>query len=116
MTAYSRADRVGGLIQRTLSDLLLRSVKDPRIQQATITHVKVTRDLRIARIYFSVSGGPRSVEAAAAGFASALGYVRRTLADRLGLRYMPEIEFFYDESFDYGSHIEQLLQSIDKKQ
>ena len=61
MTAYSRADRVGGLIQRTLSDILLRSVKDPRIQHATITHVKVTRDLRIARIYFSVSGGDHSV-------------------------------------------------------
>ena len=50
MTAYSRADRVGGLIQETLSEILFKHVKDPRLKMATITHVKMTRDLKIARV------------------------------------------------------------------
>ena len=63
MTAYSRADRVGGLIQQTLSDILLKEVKDPRLELTTITDVKMTRDLRIARIYFSAPGGAEKIEA-----------------------------------------------------
>jgi ribosome-binding factor A len=50
----------------------------------------------------------------AAGFKSALGYVKRTLAHQLGLRYMPDLRFYYDDSFDYGSHIDKVLNSITK--
>jgi len=112
MTPYSRADRVGGLIQETLSEILFKHVKDPRLKMATITHVKMTRDLKIARIYFSISGGAKKIQAAAEGFKSAMGFVKRTLAHRLDLRYMPQMEFYYDDSFDYGSHIDQILNSI----
>lgn len=112
---YSRADRVSGLIQQALSDILLKEVNDPRLDMATITHVKLTKDLRIARIYFSAPGGPEKIVAARNGFNSALGFVKAALARRLGLRYMPDLEFFYDESFDYGAHIENLLDSIRSK-
>jgi ribosome-binding factor A len=113
--SYSRAERVSGLIQQALSDILLKGVKDPRLEMATITHVKMTKDLRIARIYFSAPGGPEKIEAAQLGFNSALGFVKASLARRLGLRYMPALEFYYDESFDYGAHIENLLDSIRTK-
>jgi len=113
--SYSRADRVSGLIQQALSEILLKGVKDPRLELATITHVKMTKDLRIARIYFSAPGGPEKIEAARTGFNSALGFVKASLGRRLGLRYMPELEFYYDESFDYGAHIENLLESIRTK-
>ncbi|HHP7234160.1 MAG TPA: 30S ribosome-binding factor RbfA [Desulfobacterales bacterium] len=113
MRSYSRAERVAGLIQQTLSEILNRNVKDPRLAFTTITHVKVTRDLRIARVYFSTAGGEEAkVQAALQGFRSASGFVKGALAKRLELRYMPELEFFYDESFDYGSRIDQLLKSI----
>jgi ribosome-binding factor A len=112
MTQYARADRVGGLIQKTLSEILLRSVNDPRLEMATITHVKVTRDLRIARIYFTIPGGSQGVDDALQGFKSALGFIKRSLARELGLRYMPEINFYYDNSFDTGARIEKLLKSI----
>lgn len=112
---YSRADRVSGLIQQALSDILLKEVNDPRLEMATITHVKLTKDLRIARIYFSAPGGPEKIEAARNGFNSALGFVKASLARRIGLRYMPDLEFYYDESFDYGAHIENLLNSIRSK-
>jgi len=89
-----------------------KSVKDPRLEMAIITGVKMSRDLRVARIYFTASGGRKSGQEAAEGFRSALGYVKRTLAQKLGLRYMPELKFLYDESFDRGSHINKMLKSI----
>jgi ribosome-binding factor A len=75
--------------------------------------VKVSRDLRVARIYFTTYGGKKNTEEAVEGFKSALGYVKRTLASQLGLRYMPDLKFLYDESFDYGSHINKVLKTIE---
>ena len=115
MRQYSRAERVGGLIQQTVADILARRIKDPRLELATITQVKMTRDLRIARIYFSIAGGSEKVKAAEEGFKSAIGFLKRDLSRQLDLRYMPNIEFYYVDSFDYGSHIDNLLKSIATK-
>ncbi|MCU0592332.1 MAG: 30S ribosome-binding factor RbfA [Desulfobacterales bacterium] len=112
MTGFSRADRVGGLIQKLLAELLQKDISDPRLQMATITEVKVTKDLRRARIYFTLAGGKELSEQTAQGFRSAAGFIKRHLGPRLGLRYMPELDFFYDESFDHGARIDQLLKSI----
>jgi len=112
MTSFSRADRVGGLIQETLADLLNKSIHDPRLQRATITSVKMSADLKLARIYFAIYGDDKKSEDAARGFESARGFIKRILAPKLGLRYMPDLKFFYDDSFDYGSHIDQLLEKI----
>lgn len=80
---------------------------------ATITRVKMSADLRIARIYYATSGARTDRDQVADGFKSAQGFVKRTLARELGLRYMPALEFYYDDSFDYGSRIDQLLNSLD---
>jgi ribosome-binding factor A len=110
MKTFPRSDRVGGHIQKVLSDLLQKDIKDPRLETVTITDVKLSNDLRKARIYFTTSA-PKNMERAMKGFKSAHGYVRRVLAHNLGLRYMPDIEFLYDESFDYASRIDKLLKS-----
>jgi ribosome-binding factor A len=112
MIPFSRADRVSGLIQEVLAELLKKNIRDPRLAMATITGVKMSRDLKLARIYFTIYGDSQKSEAAAQGFASARGFIKRTLARRLNLRYMPDLKFFYDESFEYGSHIDQLLKKI----
>ena len=112
MKPFARSDRVGGQIQKVLSEILLKKVKDPRLENASITDVKMSRDLRIARIYFVASGNKQGIEQAAKGFESALGFVKRTLARQLGLRYMPDLKFFYDESFDYGSQIDEVLKTV----
>jgi ribosome-binding factor A len=112
MTSFSRADRVSALIQVTLSNLLNTSIHDPRLHMTTITQVKMSADLKLARIYFAIYGDDKKSEDAAKGFESARGFIKRILAPNLGLRYMPELIFFYDDSFDYGSHIEQLLEKI----
>jgi len=103
---------VSGQIQKMLSELLHKKIKDPRLEMAAITKVVMSADLRIARIYYSTQGTQKNRQDAQKGFKSSHGYLKRTLAKRLGLRYMPELKFFYDDSYDYGSKIEQLLKTI----
>ena len=110
--SFSRADRVGHQVQKVLSDLILKGINDPRLSQATITGVAMTRDLRIAKIYFAAHGSKYDQAALSAGFESAKGFIKRELARELGLRYMPELKFFYDASFDYGARINRVLKSL----
>jgi ribosome-binding factor A len=112
MKPFARSDRVSGQVQKVLSEILLKKIKDPRLEAATITSVKMSRDLKFARVYFVTSGGKESIKEAVEGFKSALGYVKRNLASQLGLRYMPELRFFYDDSFDYGSHIDEVIKAV----
>lgn len=112
MKSFPRADRVAAHIQKVLSESLHVKVKDPRLEMAVITGVKMSRDIKTARVYYTVSGGNRAKTAAKKGFQEARGYIKRVLARQLGLRYMPEIHFYYDDSIDYGSNIESLIRSI----
>jgi len=111
MRPFSRSDRVGGLIKEIMGDLLRKQISDPRLAKTVITDVEVTRDLRLAKIYFATSSGENAQEALAA-FQKARGFLKRELAQRLALRYMPDIQFFYDQSIDYGARIEQLLKTV----
>ena len=111
-STFTRADRVGEQIQRTVAALLIKDLKDPRLEQVTITGVKMTRDLRIARIYFATAANAADTrEAALEGFNSAAGFIRKALRE-LGLRYLPELFFHYDTSLDYAAHIDALLKTI----
>jgi len=115
MKPYTRSDRVAGLIQQVVAELLRTEIKDPRLSGTTITGVRVTRDLRHARIYYTTAGDEPSRQAAAMGFAQAHGFVKRELAERVELRFLPELVFFYDESIDTGARIEKLLKSVRPK-
>ena len=113
MKPYARAERVGGLLQAALSDILRKSTKDPRLDGATITGVKMTADLKLARIYFVISESHGTLrEDALAGFAKAHGFIKYALAQELDLRYMPKLEFFYDESIEYGIHMANVLKRL----
>jgi ribosome-binding factor A len=110
MIPFARSDRVSGLIQKVLSEILQKDIKDPRLKMATITGVEVSRDLKLARIYFTTPDGEQEKDAAIKGFDSARGYIKRTLAHELDLKYMPDIKFFFDASIEYGEHIDSLIQ------
>ncbi len=112
MKPFSRSDRVGQRIKQEMALLLHKELSDPHLSGAVITGVKMSSDLRLAKIYFSVSGGEKGRRDAIEGFERARGFIKRELAQRLGLRYMPDLKFFYDESIDYGNRIEQLLKSV----
>lgn len=100
------------LIKVEISDILLKRVRDPRIGPITITGVKLTDDLRLARIFFVEMGKDTCSDEVRAGLQKATGFLKRELGKRLQLRYIPEIVFVYDESFAYGSRIEKLLTEI----
>lgn len=117
MTGVKRTNRISGLIQAEVSDLLLKKIKDPRLSLVTITGVKVSSDLKIARIYFcmGMESSKRSQEEVLAGFKSAVGFMRRELGHHLKLKYVPALTFYYDDSFDYGNHIERILRDLHDK-
>lgn len=107
-----RQKQVSSLIQEELSDLLEKRVSDPRLEFVTITAVEVSSDLRLAHVYVSTLGNQQEVME---GFAHAAGYLRRELASRLYLRYMPELIFHFDESLARGERIHQLLAKIQQE-
>ena len=110
--SFNRSERVSGQVQKVLARLLQNGVKDPRLSLTTITGVTLSRDLRIAKVYFVTHGEGGEQEAVLEGFKKAKGFIKRELARELGLRYMPDLRFFYDPSFDYGDRINRVLQSI----
>lgn len=114
MKPYSRSNRVGGLIQQVLAQLMRKDISDPRLANTTITAVKMSRDLRIARIYFATEKGAEKQKAAREGFERARGYIKRELAQRLELRYMPDLKFFYDDAIDRGARIEKLIKMVNE--
>jgi ribosome-binding factor A len=110
--ATRRQRRVAEQVHRDLSLLLMREVRDPRLEGVTITEVRVTPDLLIARIFFTVLGKEEDRQEALAGLESAAGFLRTQLAQGLRLRSVPELIFELDRSAEYGQRIEDLLSQI----
>ena len=109
---YKRADRVAALIKEEVSQLVLKELGDPSLGFLTITKVRCSDDLRYAKIYYSVLGTEEKRKNAAAVLQRALGHIRGEIGHRLNLRFVPEIQFFYDDSAEYAEHIETLLKKI----
>lgn len=107
-----RATRVGEQMKKELSDIIGRKMKDPRIGFVTVTDVRVTGDLQIAKVYISVLGGEEQRENTLKGLAKAKGFIRSEIGQRIRLRKTPEIQFEFDESIDYGNRIETLIHEI----
>ena len=108
----SRPERVGDQIRAELSDLLAREVKDPAIGFITITYVKVSADLQVARAYYTSLGDAEAQRNTARALERAKPFLRRQLAQRIRLRRAPELAFQYDESIARQERIESLLEEI----
>jgi len=108
----NRPARVGEQIRQELSELLRREVQDPGIGFTTITWVKVSPDLQVARVYYTVLGDARARKDAARALQRAATFLRRQVSARLRLRRAPELAFEYDESVDRGERVEHLLREI----
>lgn len=111
--ASNRIGRINEELQRELSDLI-RSLKDPRVQQSmvSVTKVEATGDLRYAKVYISVLDKDKAREVLK-GLKSAGGFLRREIAARLQLRYTPELVFVEDDSIAYGARMYDLLKSLE---
>ena len=113
---FSRSQRVSSQIQRELASILQSEVKDPRLGFVTISEVKVSRDLAIAKVYFTVlNADTRGIEDNLAILTHSMPYVRRELAKRLRLRNCPELRYVYDDSVDRGIRLDKLMSDLDGK-
>lgn len=110
-----RPERVQEALRQEVSRIVQGGLRDPRIGFITITRVDLTRDLRYARIYFSVLGESRDKQKALKGLNNARGYIKSLISDRIKLRFMPDIEFKIDESMDHAKHIYDILENLKKE-
>jgi ribosome-binding factor A len=105
-----RHERIAEEIRHEVSAMLSGELKDPRLSGlVTVTEVRVSPDLKQARIFVSVMGTAAEQSSALAGLAAATGFIRRELAMRLQLRRSPDLHFVHDQSEEYGQHIDELL-------
>jgi len=105
--------RINGEVQRELSRIILREIKDPRISGMTsVTDVQVSPDLKTCRVYISVLGDSKSRDDTLAGLRNAEGFIRRELAHTVNLRNTPEITFIMDQSIEYGVSMSKRIDEI----
>ena len=109
-TSYARSTRVADQIRMEIADILLRKTRDPRLQSVTVTDVEMTRDLRLAKVYFTILDG--SEGQVLEGLVKANGFIRGELSRRLSLRYSPELMFKKDESGERRDRILLLLDEL----
>ena len=115
MTASKpRHRRIEGELQRALSELVAREVKDPRVGSVTITEVKVAPDLSTARVFFTPFASKHSPDEVRAGLTSAGAYLRGEVGRRLRLRHAPRLEFVFDDSFEKAAKLTALIDSAPK--
>lgn len=107
-----RIERINETIKDLLSELVLTGIKDPRVGLVTITAVRVSSDLSVARVHYSVMGDDSAREASRKGLASARNYLRNEVAKSLKVRTAPELKFVYDDSLDKSLRIEQKLRDV----
>jgi ribosome-binding factor A len=107
-----RSEKVADLIQKEISEMLLKTLKDPRIGFVTITRVAVSEDCRLAKVYFSVTGTLTERKRSTEGLNSAKGYVRKELGRRMRLKYTPDIMFQFDPSIEYAIHIGEVIHQL----
>jgi len=110
--AGNRPDKVGEQIRIELSQLLARDVHDPGIGFITLTKVSVTPDLQLARVYYTTLGDEQAQKETGKALHRASPFLRRQIAQRVRLRRVPEIEFFYDKSVAQHDRVEQILQEL----
>lgn len=112
---YRRTDRLADQIKREVAIALSRDVKDPRLQFVTVTHVRLSRDLRTARVCYTTMATGEELEAIQTGLHRATGFVQKKVAERVVMRYTPQLTFAHDTSYERGTRMEKLLNDIERQ-
>lgn len=106
---FSRSRRVGEQMQRLLSEILIRDVKDPRVHGVSVTAVEVSRDLSHATVWFSLLNPETDPAPAAVALAGAAGLIRGKLGRSMYIRHVPALHFRHDESLERGARLSDLI-------
>lgn len=110
-----RPEKVQEALRQEVSKIVQMELKDPRLGFLTITKVDLTRDLRYARIYFSVLGDEKAKKNALYGLRSAKGFIKNLISEKVKLKFMPEIEFKIDDTLEHTQKIFNLIDKIKKE-
>lgn len=115
--ANYRGGRINEEVRKEVSDIIRNGIKDPRMSaMISVTDVKVTKDLRYAKVYVSIFGKNDAEKSESfLALKSSAGFVRKEIGHRINLRYTPEIIFEMDDSIEHGMHIDSLLHKIREK-
>ena len=108
---FHRSQRVGQQLHRLLSELIQREIKDPRVGFATLTAVEVSRDIKYAKVYFSLLDEETDAKEARVALQGAAGFLRRQLGREMTIRSVPELTFVHDDSVRRGEHMNTLINS-----
>ncbi len=114
MKPYTRADRISGQIQVAITQLLTQKMQDPRMEMVTISGVRMSADLRIADIFITVFGDKKRIREALKAFKKSKGFIKKSIAPKLGLKFMPELRFFHDDTFDKAARMDALIDGATK--
>ena len=115
MNKFKRSDRVSNLIHRAISSIIENDLWDGRIGMVTVTGVELEKDLKNARVYVSVLGDNKAIELSIDTLNNASSFIRTRLGQRVDLRNIPSIKFYYDSSTIDGMHIDKLLNKINRE-
>lgn len=115
MASTRRQKRVGDQLMKELGVLLLREARDPRLEGVTITEVKVSPDLAHARVYFTLLGDEEDKTQALQALNKASGFLRSHIARQMVLRRVPELSFEYDEAYERGQRVLEILDQIERE-
>lgn len=106
---FSRNQRLGAQMQRSLSELLRFETKDPGLAEVSLTAVELTRDLSVAKIYFSLLNPDADPAPALDALNRASGFLRSKLGSVLLVRHVPELRFVHDDSIAHAAEISRLI-------
>ena len=111
--AANRSARIDGELQRCLSEIFLRDIKDPRMSRmANVTRVHATPDLKYAKVHVSVYDDKEKIDSTFEALKSAEPFIRSRLNGMIKLRRIPNLEFVFDDSIEYSAHIAKVLESL----
>lgn len=108
---YKRSRRISDLVQREIGSILRKEIHDPRLLHLAIIDVNITDDLHLAKVYYAVLD-PAKLADVKAALAKAIGFLRHHLAKNLKLRYVPQVQFIYDDSTVRAQRISNLLDQV----
>ena len=106
---FSRNQRLGAQMQRSLSELLRFETKDPGLADVALTAVELSRDLSVAKIYFNLLNPDDDPQPALKGLKRAAGFLRSKLGASLSVRHVPELRFVYDDSIAQAAEMSRLI-------
>ena len=110
-----KTERLANLLVKEISSILMTEIKDEDIKFVTITGVETTSDLSYAKVYFTVLDDTKRKSTLEA-LNGAASFIRGKLAERVEVRHTPELKFIYDTSIEYGNHIDEIIDNINKEE